>query len=95
VRAYARIKQAAARANARLGLLPRRWAAAIAWAAGRVADGRVPDAAAIEILQAGAGTPAHMNVNEVVANLANERLGGRRGGSTRTATSTSASPPTT
>jgi len=79
VRAYARIKQAAARANARLGLLPRRWAAAIAWAAGRVADGRVPDAAAIEILQAGAGTPAHMNVNEVVANLANERLGGRRG----------------
>ena len=79
VRAYARIKQAAARANARLGLLPRRWAAAIEWAAGRVADGRVPDAAAIEILQAGAGTPAHMNVNEVVANLANERLGGRRG----------------
>ena len=79
VRAYARIKQAAARANTRLGLLPRRWAAAIEWAAGRVADGRVPDAAAIEILQAGAGTPAHMNVNEVVANLANERLGGRRG----------------
>ena len=79
VRAYARIKQAAARANARLGLLPRRWAAAIDWAAGRVADGRVPDAAAIDILQAGAGTPAHMNVNEVVANLANERLGGRRG----------------
>jgi aspartate ammonia-lyase len=79
VRAYARIKQAAALANARLGLLPRRWAAAIVWAAGRVADGRVPDAAAIEILQAGAGTPAHMNVNEVVANLANERLGGRRG----------------
>src|SRR5262249_38491691 len=37
------------------------------------------DAAAIEILQAGAGTPAHMNVNEVVATLANERLGGRRG----------------
>jgi aspartate ammonia-lyase len=79
VRAYARIKQAAARVNARLGLLPPRWAAAIAAAAARVAQGRVPDAAAVEILQAGAGTPAHMNVNEVVANLANERLGGRRG----------------
>jgi aspartate ammonia-lyase len=79
VRAYARIKQAAARANARLGLLPPRWAAAIASAAARVAEGRVPDAAVIDVLQAGAGTPAHMNVNEVVANLANERLGGRRG----------------
>jgi fumarate hydratase, class II len=79
VRAYARIKQAAARVNARLGLLPSRWAAAIAAAAADVAAGRVADAAAIDVLQAGAGTPAHMNVNEVVANLANERLGGRRG----------------
>jgi len=79
VRAYARIKQAAARANGRLGLLPARWSAAIAAAAARVAEGGVPDAAAIDVLQAGAGTPAHMNVNEVVANLANERLGGRRG----------------
>jgi fumarate hydratase class II len=79
VRAYARIKIAAARVNARLGLLPPRWAAAIAAAAARVAAGRVPDAAVIDVLQAGAGTPAHMNVNEVVASLANERLGGRRG----------------
>jgi fumarate hydratase, class II len=79
VRAYARIKQAAARANGRLGLLPPRWAAAIAAAAARVADDRMPEAAVVDALQAGAGTPAHMNVNEVVANLANERLGGRRG----------------
>ena len=78
-RAYARVKKAAARANARLGLLPARWARAIAWAADRVAAGAVPDAAVIDVLQAGAGTPAHMNVNEVLANLANERLGGRRG----------------
>jgi aspartate ammonia-lyase len=48
-------------------------------AAARVAEGRVPDASAVDALQAGAGTPAHMNVNEVVASLANERLGGRRG----------------
>ena len=79
VRAYARVKQAAARVNARLGLLPPRWAAAIERAARRVAAGDVADAAVIDILQAGAGTPAHMNVNEVIANLANERLGGRRG----------------
>jgi aspartate ammonia-lyase len=79
VRAYARIKQAAARVNGRLGLLPTRWAAAIAAAAEQVAENRVPEAGVIDALQAGAGTPAHMNVNEVVANLANERLGGRRG----------------
>jgi aspartate ammonia-lyase len=79
VRAYARIKKAAARVNARLGLIPTRWAHAIEWAADRVIDGDVPDAAVIDALQAGAGTPMHMNVNEVLANLANERLGGRRG----------------
>jgi aspartate ammonia-lyase len=77
--AYARIKKAAAHANARLGLLPARWAAAISHAADRVIAGEVPDAAVLDMLQAGAGTPSHMNVNEVIANLANERLGGRRG----------------
>jgi len=79
IRAYARVKQAAALANARLGLLPRAWARAIVWAANRVAEGTVPDAAVLDAFQAGAGTPIHMNVNEVIANLANERLGGRRG----------------
>jgi len=79
VRAYALIKKAAARVNARLGLLPARWARAIEWAAHHVAAGEAPDAAVLDSLQAGAGTPLHMNVNEVIANLANERLGGRRG----------------
>jgi aspartate ammonia-lyase len=79
LRAYARIKKAAARANARLGLLPAAWARAIAWAADRIVAGRVGEAAVVDSLQAGAGTPTHMNVNEVIANLANERLGGRRG----------------
>ena len=41
--------------------------------------GEIADAAVLDALQAGAGTPTHMNVNEVIANLANERLGGRRG----------------
>jgi len=79
IRGYARIKQAAARANARLGLLPAAWARAIAWAAEQVASGRIADVFVLDSLQAGAGTPTHMNVNEVIANLANERLGGRRG----------------
>jgi aspartate ammonia-lyase len=79
VRAYARIKCAAARANAQLGLIPRRSADAIAAAAEHVAAGAVADVFVLDALHAGAGTPIHMNVNEVVANLANERLGGRRG----------------
>jgi fumarate hydratase class II len=79
LRAYARIKKAAARVNARLGLLPAAWARAIAWAADRVVAGEVADVAVVDSLQAGAGTATHMNVNEVIANLANERLGGRRG----------------
>jgi aspartate ammonia-lyase len=79
VRSYARIKKAAARANATLGLVPRAWAEAIVWAADRVIAGDVPEAAVLDVVQAGAGTPMHMNVNEVLANLANERLGGRRG----------------
>jgi aspartate ammonia-lyase len=79
LRGYALVKKAAARANARLGLLPRRWAQAIAAAADRIIAGRVDDASVLDSLQAGAGTPTHMNVNEVIANLANERLGGRRG----------------
>ena len=79
IRAYAVIKKAAARANAALGVLPRRWARAIELAADRVAAGRIPDVAVLDSLHAGAGTPMHMNVNEVIANVANELLGGRRG----------------
>jgi fumarate hydratase, class II len=79
VRAYARIKRAAAVANGRLGLLPARWVRAIVAAADQVIAGGVADVAVLDALQAGAGTPTHMNVNEVLANLANERLGGRRG----------------
>jgi len=79
IRAYALVKKAAARVNARLGLLPAAWARAIARAADAVAAGDVPDASVVDSLHAGAGTPMHMNVNEVVANLANERLGGRLG----------------
>jgi aspartate ammonia-lyase len=79
IRAYARIKLAAAWTNRRLGVLPGAWARAIAWAADRVITDHVPDVAVLDALQAGAGTPTHMNVNEVIATLANERLGGRRG----------------
>jgi aspartate ammonia-lyase len=73
------IKKAAARTNRRLGALPSRLARAIEWAADQVIANRVDEAFVLDVFQAGAGTPHHMNANEVIANLANERLGRRRG----------------
>ncbi len=79
VDATVRVKLAAARANARLGLLPRRKARAIEAAAREVLSGRWRDQFVVDVYQAGAGTSHNMNVNEVLANRATELLGGRRG----------------
>ena len=77
--ACARIKKAAALANASLGLLGRRKAAAIAAACDEISAGRLRGEFVVDVFQMGAGTSFHMNVNEVVANRAEELLGGRRG----------------
>src|SRR5262249_7770598 len=79
IRALGLIKLAAARVNRRLGLLPGRLARAIEGAAARVAANELDAAFVLDPFQAGAGTPHHMNANEGSANLAHERLGGRRG----------------
>jgi len=79
VDATVRVKIAAARANARLGLLDRKKARAIEAAAKEVLAGRWRDQFVVDAYQAGAGTSHHMNVNEVLANRATELLGGRRG----------------
>ncbi len=79
VAACARIKKAAALANARLGLLERRTAAAIASACDEIAGGKLASEFVVDVFQMGAGTSFHMNVNEVVANRAEELLGGRKG----------------
>jgi aspartate ammonia-lyase len=79
VEACVRIKKAAALANARLGLLDRRRAGAIAAACDEIAAGGLRAEFVVDVFQMGAGTSFHMNVNEVVANRAEERLGGRRG----------------
>ncbi|MEY2668318.1 MAG: hypothetical protein RJA59_956 [Pseudomonadota bacterium] len=79
VEAMVRVKLAAARVNARLGLLPRRKARAIEAACREVLSGRWDDQFVVDAYQAGAGTSFHMNVNEVLANRASELLGGRRG----------------
>jgi len=79
VEACVRIKKAAALANARLGLLERRKASAIAAACDEILAGRLRGEFVVDVFQMGAGTSFHMNVNEVLANRAEERLGGRRG----------------
>jgi fumarate hydratase class II len=67
-----RIKAAAARANADLGLLEPEMAARIAEAADRVAAGEFDDQFPIDVFQTGSGTSSNMNANEVIATLAGE-----------------------
>jgi fumarate hydratase class II len=70
IRAVALIKQAAAAANARLGLLEQPVAAAIARAAAEVAAGAHDRHFPIDVFQTGSGTSTNMNANEVIAHLA-------------------------
>src|SRR5436190_12998451 len=67
-----RIKGAAARTNAELGLLGAEVAERIAAAADEVADGAHDDHFPIDVFQTGSGTSSNMNANEVIANLAGE-----------------------
>lgn len=76
IHAIADIKRAAAEVNGELGLLPRTTAQAIAQAAARVAAGEFDAQFPLAVWQTGSGTQTHMNVNEVLANLASRALGG-------------------
>jgi fumarate hydratase, class II len=67
-----RIKAAAARVNAELGLLDQDKAERIAGAAERVAAGELDDQFPIDVFQTGSGTSSNMNANEVIATLAGE-----------------------
>lgn len=77
--AYMLVKKAAAQVNGELGYLPARIADAIAQAADEVLAGALRDQFVVDALQGGAGTSTNMNVNEVLANRANEILGGHKG----------------
>ena len=79
IRALAFQKKAAALANVGLGELDRRLGEAIAAAAQDVIDGKHDDEFPLVVWQTGSGTQTNMNMNEVIANLANEALGGTRG----------------
>src|SRR3954449_13214656 len=67
-----RIKGAAARTNAELGLMEGDVAERIAAAADEVAEGKHDDHFPIDVFQTGSGTSSNMNANEVIANLAGE-----------------------
>jgi aspartate ammonia-lyase len=73
------VKKAAARANAALGRLDPPIADAIAGAADEILQGALRDQFVVDVYQAGAGTSHNMNTNEVLANRAEELLGGTRG----------------
>ena len=77
--AYARVKWACAAANLELGYLDEAVAQALMQACDEVVTGQHDDAFPLDALQGGAGTSTNMNVNEVVANRAEEILGGTRG----------------
>ena len=79
VRALGLQKLAAARANMALGVLDPALGQAIAAAAQEVADGKLDGHFPLMVWQTGSGTQSNMNANEVIANRANERLGGKRG----------------
>ena len=67
-----RIKAAAARVNAELGLLDADKAERIAAAGDRIAAGELDDQFPIDVFQTGSGTSSNMNANEVIAALAGE-----------------------
>src|SRR6185437_11422716 len=82
VRALGLIKRAAAEVNRDLGSLDRKRAAAIAAVAQDIADGKLDGHFPLLVWQTGSGTQTNMNVNEVIANAANLKLGSKLGAKT-------------
>ncbi|MFA4934745.1 MAG: aspartate ammonia-lyase [Candidatus Methanoperedens sp.] len=79
IKSLAIIKKAAALANMKLGMLDEKIGKAIVKAADEVIEGRYNDQFILDVFQAGAGTPFNMNTNEVIANIAIKKLGGKPG----------------
>ncbi|MBP7829147.1 MAG: aspartate ammonia-lyase [Kiritimatiellae bacterium] len=79
IRGLIKLKWATATANAALGMLPAEKASAIKAACLRALKGEFDGEFRVDVFQAGSGTSSNMNVNEVIANVANESLGGKRG----------------
>ncbi len=81
--AYAYVKKAAALTNKELGTIPADVADALVWACDELIAGKYQAQFVTDWLQGGAGTSTNMNVNEVICNLACEKLGTVKGDSKR------------
>lgn len=79
IEALGLIKQAAAIANNNLGLLDADRTQAIVESAQQVIDGELDDQFVLDIFQTGSGTSTNMNANEVISNVATEKMGAERG----------------
>jgi fumarate hydratase class II len=79
VHALGLVKRAAAEVNRDLGSLDKKLANAIVAVAQDIADGKLDDEFPLLVWQTGSGTQSNMNVNEVIANIANVALGGELG----------------
>ncbi len=79
IRAFGYVKKATARANLQLGVLDDKRAYAIMGACERLIAGEHHDQFVVDVIQGGAGTSTNMNANEVIANLALEKLGFEKG----------------
>ncbi len=79
VAALAVVKQAAATANHRLGILSDATFEAVVHACERIRGGDLHDQFRVDVIQGGAGTSSNMNANEVIANAALDHLGFDRG----------------
>jgi fumarate hydratase class II len=72
IHSIAQIKKAAAQTNLQLGLIDAKVAEAIVYASDAIIAGEYPDQFPLDVFQTGSGTSTNMNVNEVIAHLANK-----------------------
>ena len=79
VDAFVMIKRSAAIANMKVGAIDAKRGRAIVYACDDILGGRFRDQFAVDMINSGAGTAFNMNANEVVANVALERMGRKRG----------------
>ena len=79
IRAFGFVKKAAARANVQLGALEPKHADAIIAACEALIAGEFLDQFVVDVIQGGAGTSTNMNANEVIANVALEKMGYAKG----------------
>ncbi len=79
IRGMAITKKAAAMANMEVGMITEEQGEAIKWACDQLIEGKYHDQFPIDMIQGGAGTSTNMCANEVIANLALERMGHKKG----------------